>query len=136
MTSIVVGAAGYFYSYVSSNQQLLQNANNSKYKLELAYERLNRLILEADHITLTGRKLNIINKNRESIVSFNSNVLIIENGKIDSLNWSLGNYDFKTFDNSKIISELEISFDFEDLTFEWYFCKDYGAYKKMNLIGR
>ena len=50
ISSIIVGAALYFLIFVQDNQNEFENSSERKYKVELAYETLNRLFLKADDI--------------------------------------------------------------------------------------
>ena len=86
ISSIIVGAALYFLIFIKDNQNEYKNASTDKYKLELAYETLNHLFFKTDDIVQMGNDVFFLEEGRKSTVSLESDLLVINTGKRDSLN--------------------------------------------------
>ena len=136
ISSIIVGAALYFLIFVKDNQNEYKNSSESKYKIELAYETLNHLFLKADDIGQEERGLVFWEEGRVSKVALESDMLIINTGKMDSLVWELKELEVLKIKDKNTVKSLRIEFNFDMKAFEWYFYKNFGKSTQIDIIER
>ena len=136
ISSIIVGAALYFLIFVQSNQNEFKNASESKYKVELAYELLNRLFLTADNVQHEGNEITFTEYNRNSKVTLESDLLILNTGKLDSLNWDLIDVKASKIKGKNSLNSIRIEFNFDSKAFEWYFYKNFGKSTQIEIVER
>ena len=75
ISSIIVCAALYFLIFVQENQNEFEDSSERKYKVELAYEKLNHLFLKTDDIIQKGSEVVFLQNNRKSTVDFVETIL-------------------------------------------------------------
>ena len=136
ISSIIVGAALYFLIFIKDNQNEYKNASTNKYNVELAYETLNHLFLKTDDILQMGNEVLFLEEGRKSTVSLESNLLVINTGKKDSLNWDLTDLVISKIKEKNIVKSIRIEFTFDTEAFEWYFYKNFGVIKKIDIVER
>ena len=136
ISSIIVGAALYFLIFVKDNQNEYKNSSESKYKVELAYETLNHLFLKSDDLVKEESDLVFWEEGRVSKVALKSDLLIINTGKIDSLVWELNELEVLNIKDKNTVKSLRIEFNFDKKAFEWYFYKNFGKIKKIDIVER
>ena len=136
ISSIIVGAALYFWIFIRDNQNEYKNASESKYKIELAYETLNNLFLKTDDIMQKGSEIVFLENDIKSTVSFKNNFLIIHTGKIDSLNWDLKSMETSKIRGNNTVKSIRIEFNFDTKAFEWYFYKNFGKSTQIDIVER
>ena len=136
ISSIIVGAALYFLIFVQENQNEFENSSESKYKVELAYETLNRLFLKADDIQYKRNEIVFSVDNRKSFVAIGRDLLIINTGKIDSLNWDLKSMETSKIRGKNTVKSIRIEFNFDTKAFEWYFYKNFGKSTLIDIVER
>ena len=136
ISSIIVGAALYFLIFVQDNQNEFENSSESKYKVELAYETLNRLFLKADDIVDKGSDVLFMEEGRKSTVILERDLLVINTGKMDSLRWELKDVETSKILGKNTIKSIRIQFNFDTKAFEWYFYKNFGKIKKIDIVER
>ena len=136
ISSIIVGAALYFWIFIRDNQNEYKNASESKYKIELAYETLNNLFLKTDDIMQKGSEIVFLENDIKSTVSFKNNFLIIHTGKIDSLNWDLKSMETSKIRGKNTVKSIRIEFNFDTKAFEWYFYKNFGKSTQIDIVER
>ena len=136
ISSIIVGAALYFLIFVKDNQNEYKNSSETKYKIELAYETLNHLFLKSDDIEQDEGGIVFWEEGRVSNVLLESDVLIINTGKKDSLNWDLKDVEISKIKGKNTIKSIRIEFNFDMKAFEWYFYKNFGKSTQIDIIER
>ena len=136
ISSIIVGAALYFWIFIRDNQNEYKNASESKYKIELAYETLNNLFLKTDDIMQKGSEIVFLENDIKSTVSFKNNFLIIHTGKIDSLSWDLKSMETSKIRGKNTVKSIRIEFNFDTKAFEWYFYKNFGKSTQIDIVER
>lgn len=136
ISSIIVGAALYFLIFIKDNQNEYKNASTNKYNVELAYETLNHLFLKTDDILQMGSEVLFLEEGRKSTVSLESNLLVINTGKKDSLNWDLTDLVISKIKEKNTVKSIRIEFTFDTEAFEWYFYKNFGEIKKIDIVER
>jgi len=136
ISSIIVGAALYFWIFVKDNQNEYKNASESKYKIELAYETLNRLFLKADDIQYKRSEIVFSEDNRKSFVAIGRDLLTINTGKVDSLNWELIDVETSKIKGKNTLKSIRIEFNFDTKAFEWYFYKNFGKSTLIDIVER
>ena len=136
ISSIIVGAALYFLIFVQENQNEFEDSSERKYKVELAYETLNRLFLKADDIQYKRSEIVFSEDNRKSTVAIGRDLLIINTGKVDSLNWELINVETSKIKGKNTLKSIRIEFNFDTKAFEWYFYKNFGKSTQIDIVER
>ena len=136
ISSIIVGAALYFLIFVQDNQNEFENSSESKYKVELAYETLNRLFLKADDIVDKGSDVLFMEEGRKSTVILERDLLVINTGKMDSLRWELKDVETSKILGKNTIKSIRIQFNFDTKAFEWYFYKNFGKSTLIDIVER
>ena len=136
ISSIIIGAALYFFLFVQENQNEFKNTSNSKYKIELAYETLNRLFLKADNIEHEGSEITFTEDDRNFTATLESDLLILYTGKSDSLNWDLIDVKTSRIKGKNTLKSLRIEFNFDTKAFEWYFYKNFGKSTQIEIVER
>ena len=136
ISSIIVGAALYFLIFVQENQNEFEDSSERKYKVELAYETLNRLFLKADDIQYKRSEIVFSEDNRKSTVAIGRDLLIINTGKVDSLNWELINVETSKIKGKNTLKSIRIEFNFDTKAFEWYFYKNFGKSTLIDIVER
>ena len=136
ISSIIVGAALYFLIFVQDNQNEFENSSESKYKVELAYETLNRLFLKADDIVDKGSDVLFMEEGRTSTVILERDLLVINTGKMDSLRWELKDVETSKILGKNTIKSIRIQFNFDTKAFEWYFYKNFGKSTLIDIVER
>jgi type II secretory pathway component PulJ len=136
ISSIIVGAALYFLIFVQDNQNEFENSSERKYKVELAYETLNRLFLKADDIVDKGSDVLFMEEGRKSTVILERDLLVINTGKMDSLRWELKDVETSKIKGKNTIKSIRIQFNFDTKAFEWYFYKNFGKSTLIDIVER
>lgn len=136
ISSIIVGAALYFLIFVQENQNEFEDSSERKYKVELAYETLNRLFLKADDIQYKRSEIVFSEDNRKSTVAIGRDLLIINTGKVDSLNWELIDVETSKIKGKNTLKSIRIEFNFDTKAFEWYFYKNFGKSTLIDIVER
>ena len=136
ISSIIVGAALYFLIFVQDNQNEFENSSERKYKVELAYETLNRLFLKADVIVDKGSDVLFMEEGRKSTVILERDLLVINTGKMDSLRWELKDVETSKIKGKNTIKSIRIQFNFDTKAFEWYFYKNFGKSTLIDIVER
>ena len=136
VSTIVVGAAFFFYKYVVSNHENLQTENQLKFKIELIHERLNRLVLEAEEITKDNELLVFEMNNKTAELEVNEGFLCIHDLNSDTLFWQLTDQQYFNVKNTLKIKGISLGFEYNGLPFEWYFYKKYGKQHLVEISGR
>lgn len=136
ISSIIVGAALYFLFFIKDNQNEYKNASTNKYNVELVYETLNHLFLKTHDIVQMGNEVLFLEEGRKSTISIESDLLVINTGKKDSLNWELTDLEILKIKGKNTIKSIRIEFIFDTEAFEWYFYKNFGKIKKIDIVER
>ena len=136
ISSIIVGAALYFLIFVQENQNEFEDSSERKYKVELAYETLNRLFLKADDIVDKGSDVLFMEEGGKSTVILERDLLVINTGKMDSLRWELKDVETSKIKGKNTIKSLRIQFNFDTKAFEWYFYKNFGNSTLIDIVER
>lgn len=136
ISSIIVGAALYFLIFVQENQNEFEDSSERKYKVELAYETLNRLFLKADDIQYKRSEIVFSEDDRKSFVAIGRDLLTINTGKVDSLNWELIDVETSKIKGKNTLKSIRIEFNFDTKAFEWYFYKNFGKSTLIDIVER
>ena len=136
ISSIIVCAALYFLIFVQENQNEFEDSSERKYKVELAYEKLNHLFLKTDDIIQKGSEVVFLQNNRKSTVDFERDLLVIHTGKIDSLSWQLKDVEISKIKGKSTIKSIRVEFNFDTKAFEWYFYKNFGKSTLIDIVER
>ena len=102
----------------------------------MAYETLNHLFLKSDDLVKEESDLVFWEEGRVSKVALKSDLLIINTGKIDSLAWELNELVVLNIKDKNTVKSLRIEFNFDKKAFEWYFYKNFGKIKKIDIVER
>ena len=97
---------------------------------------INRLFLKADDIQYKRSEIVFSEDNRKSTVAIGRDLLIINTGKVDSLNWELINVETSKIKGKNTLKSIRIEFNFDTKAFEWYFYKNFGKSTLIDIVER
>lgn len=125
--SIIIGAAYYFLLYVQTSEVNISNNSTNSYKTTQINTKINHLFFNCDSIFRKHNTLSFHQKQNVVYIDLNDHYLLLDDGVKDTLQWALISEKTKTLKSNPKIESLSLLFKFEDLEFEWYFYKKYGA---------
>lgn len=132
VSSIVITASFYFLGFVDESQNDFQDSSEEKYTTERLYETINDWFLTSDDIVKNGSRVDFFRGDERLSLMVESDYLLMDLGKVDSLKWSLESFSCETLPKTSAVTSLFLTFELRDIPFEWYFYKNFGKAKTVS----
>lgn len=133
ISSIITAVTMYFLNFIQEGERDFKNSTSYSYKIKFLHEKINDLFFLSDSIKQNGTELEIYTNSRVDKINFNNDELVFYDSMHEAITWDLSDFEVGKSHTSNNVKSLHLQFIFEELPFEWYFYKNYGAINSVTI---